>query len=203
MKNFRKISGKLCYLSPINPEDAERFTEWINNFEVTFYMNQFQKNIGKQLGEKIISEHAMNGNQMYSIIDNETQKVIGYCNLFDINFQSDTAEAGIMIGERNFWNRGFGKEALTLLLDIGFNTLNLRNILIRVFDFNKRAVKCFEKVGFKKIGKRRNSVYRAGKIYNIIYMDILDSEFESPVIKNILEEAVNTDKLGSNLEIVL
>jgi RimJ/RimL family protein N-acetyltransferase len=62
-------------------------------------------------------------------------------------------------------------------LDYGFKALNLHNILLRVYDYNERARKCYEKIGFKQIGIRREALYRNLKRQNIIIMDILPNKF--------------------------
>ena len=93
------------------------------------------------------------------------------------------AELGIFIGEKDYWDKGLGTEAVKLLLDYGFNLLNLHNILLKVFSYNERAIKCYKKVGFKEIGRRRESREIASQKYDEIYMDILSSEFTDGKIK--------------------
>ena len=76
-------------------------------------------------------------------------------------------------------NRGYGTEAVELLLGYGFNVLNLNNIMLTVFAFNKRALRCYEKAGFRVIGKRRKARFYAGRYHDEIFMDILAQEFKS------------------------
>jgi RimJ/RimL family protein N-acetyltransferase len=121
--------------------------------------------------EKLSAEHN------YSIIDGETDALIGNCGFIDIDHLNQTAEAGIFIGNKNYWNKGYGTEALSLLLDYGFKALNLHNVLIRVYDFNTRAQKCYEKAGFKRIGARREALYRNLEKHDVIFMDIVPSDF--------------------------
>jgi RimJ/RimL family protein N-acetyltransferase len=106
----------------------------------------------------------------------------------DINHINGTAMFGIVIGEKEYWSKGFGTEATKLILDYGFNILNLHNIMLGVFDFNKRAIASYKKIGFKEIGKRRGDRLIAGKRYDTIFMDILAEEFESPFIKKVMEK---------------
>lgn len=101
-----------------------------------------------------------------------------------INYKNRTGEVGIFIGDESNRNNGYGTEVLRLLLDYGFNYLNLNNIMLKVKSFNKRAIKCYEKVGFKEFGRRRESYFLNGKYYDDVHMDILASEFRGNYIKN-------------------
>ena len=91
-----------------------------------------------------------------------------------------------MIGNKEFWSRGYGTEALGLLLDFAFAILNLNNVLLEVHAFNTRAIRCYEKVGFKVVGRRRESRLVAGKHYDRIIMDILAREFQGGSLQGIL-----------------
>jgi RimJ/RimL family protein N-acetyltransferase len=167
--------GKKCFLSPIDENDAEKFTEWLNDLEVTENLLFYQRILNVQNEREILPKLAKEHN--YSIIDIETNELIGNCGYIRIDHLNQTAEVGIFIGNKNFWNKGYGTEALRLLLDYGFKALNLHNIELRVFSFNKRAIKSYEKVGFKTIGKRRESILRGTVRHDLILMDILDKEF--------------------------
>jgi len=128
------------------------------------------------------------GAQIFAIIDKDTDALIGNCSLFKIDHSDRKAEMGIFIGNKNYWDKGYGTEAMRLILDYGFNILNLHNIILNVHDSNKRALKAYEKVGFKYIGSRRESFIMGGRKYDEIFMDILEDEFVSPYIKEILEK---------------
>ena len=94
------------------------------------------------------------------------------------------AVLGIFIGDKEYRSKGYGKEAIELILDFGFNYLNLHEIKLDVMAFNERAQKCYKKCGFKEYGRRRESVYLNGKYYDVISMDILRREFTGDYIKN-------------------
>lgn len=70
-------------------------------------------------------------------------------------------------------NKGYGAEVLDLLLDYGFNYLNLNNIMLNVKSFNERAIACYKKVGFKEFGRRRESYFLNGKYYDDIQFELL------------------------------
>ena len=185
MKYFKQVIGKKCYLSPSDPEDAEKYCEWVNDLSITMHLEptmsisvEAEKNIIRKLQAK---------HRIFSIIDLYTDELIGSCGLHDIDNVNGLAMFGIFIGRKDHWNKGYGKEATSLCLDFGFNVLNLHNIYLMVIDYNPRAIKCYEKVGFKTIGKRREARCFGGKRHDVIMMDILASEFESPYINGLLE----------------
>ncbi len=95
---------------------------------------------------------------------------------------------GIVIGEKAHWGRGYGQEAIKLLLDYGFHLLNLNNIMVGVFAYNQRAINCYRKVGFREVGRRRQARIIGGKKYDVVFMDMLAQEFESVYVNGFLEQ---------------
>lgn len=86
-----------------------------------------------------------------------------------------------MIGDKNYWDQGYGREAIELVLNYGFNILNLNNIMLNVYSFNKRAITCYENIGFKEIGRRREAYILGKRKYDEIHMDILADEFDHDI----------------------
>lgn len=107
-------------------------------------------------------------------------KLIGLCGIYKVNSRNQTGELGISIFDRDYWGKGYGTEAAKLTVDYGFRFLNLHTILLTTFSYNKRAIRSYSKVGFKEIGRWRESLQVAGKRYDEVSMDCLASEFESP-----------------------
>ena len=183
MKYFKKLLGDRIYLSPRNTEDIELFTEWLNDFEITDYLGRsgFLTTIA---GEKKYLEDNFNPEATFVIVTLEDDKMIGTVSLERINNINRTATLGIFIGNKNYLNKGYGTEAIKLILDYGFKYLNLNNIKLDLMEFNKRALKCYEKCGFKEYGRRRKCTYINGKYYDRISMDILADEFDGDYIRN-------------------
>ena len=173
----------------MDPNDAEKFTEWFNDLELMENLQLYNSVINVE-GERAFLSNPSNGHN-YSIIDLEKEDVIGNCGFLDIDHLNQTAEVGLFIGNKNYWNKGFGSEALTLLLDYGFKALNLNNIMLRTYSFNKRAIKSYEKVGFQNIGNRREALRRGTETFDIIFMDILGKEFYE---KNKMIMEINKNK---------
>ncbi|ULQ58598.1 GNAT family N-acetyltransferase [Brucepastera parasyntrophica] len=172
---IRKLTGEKCFLSPMDTEDADLYAQWLNDLSVVRNTSMSSKVITKENEKDILRQLSQEHN--YGIIDMETDELIGSCGLMDIDSINRTCETGIMIGNSRYWDRGYGTESLYLLIDYAFKYLTINNILLRVFSFNERAVRCYKKLGFREIGKRRNAVILEMKYHDIIFMDLLPEDF--------------------------
>jgi len=194
MKYFKKLVGEKCYLSPVSVEDAEKYTEWLNDMEVLVNLTMISQVVTLEGEREYLNGIAKDThNCTFGIIDLKTDKLIGNCGLHNINKVNSHAMFGIFIGDKAFWNKGYGYEATRLILDFGFNILNLNNIFLGVYEFNKRAIKCYEKCGFKKIGNHRQCKIISGKKYDVVLMDMLAEEFESPYVKKYFNKKENAN----------
>jgi RimJ/RimL family protein N-acetyltransferase len=167
--------GTKCYLSPIDINDADKYTAWLNDMEITQYLTLFHINVSEVSEREILSSISKDHN--YGIIDIESNKLIGNCGLMNIDHINRTCEIGIFIGDKMFLNKGYGKESMTLLINYAFIALNINNILLRVYSFNERAISCYTNVGFKVIGRIRNAITRNRKKHDIILMDIIPEDY--------------------------
>lgn len=201
MKYFRKLVGEKCYLSPVSLEDAEKYTEWVNDLEIGQFV-LFSASILDINSEREMLKKLMENNAVFAIVEKDTNKVIGNCGLHEINEIHRRATFGIFVGEKTYWNQGIGAEATALILDYGFNILNLNNISLEVVAYNHRAIRCYEKVGFKKVGVRRNYVFMAGVYHDVVVYDMLASEFTSPYVKEIFERSISDEAGRSKITIV-
>ena len=172
---FKKLIGEKCYLSPLDINDVEQYVTWLNDSEVTCNLTLATAVISLENEKDILARLTKDHN--YGIIDKETNKLIGNVGFVAINNMHRKAEIGIFIGNKEYWSKGYGYEALFLLIDYGYRVLNLNNIMLRVYSYNKRAIACYEKVGFKKIGEiRETHIYNLEK-HNEILMDLLPEDF--------------------------
>ena len=177
MKYFKKLPGEHIYLSPISVEDAEQYCQWINNLEIAKYLIFANQQIGVYKEQKLLTQLIEQGAHIFSIVENETDTLLGNCSLFNFNQQDSSAELGIFIGSEKHLGKGYGTEAINLLLDYGFNLLNLHNIMLDVYSYNTRAIKSYLKCGFRFIGRRREAKMIGGKRFDQIFMDLLANEF--------------------------
>ena len=172
---YKKLVGNKCYLSPIDINDAEKFTAWLNDMELLQNIQLYSSVVSLESEKILLNDLSKNHN--YSIVDIEKEQLLGNCGFFDIDHVNRTAETGIFIGNKDNRDNGYGTEALSLLIDYGFKALNLNNIMLKVYEFNKRAIRCYEKIGFRPMGKRRKALFRNLEQHDIIFMDILPNEF--------------------------
>lgn len=183
MKYFKKLLGDNIYLSPRNTEDVEKFTEWLNDFKITDYTGR-SANVLTLESEKEYLEQHIGDEATFSIIRLKDDELIGTIGLEKISHIHRGATLGIFIGDESGRNKGYGTEAVKLILDYGFNYLNLNNINLHVMEFNERAIACYKKCGFKEYGRRRKCYFLNGKYYDKIEMDILADEFKEECIRN-------------------
>lgn len=180
MPHYRKLTGKLCYLSPIAPEDAPAFTAWLNDLSVTVPLgDEAYVPLALQRMESEIDDAIRRQEHIFSIIDCASDQLIGRCLLFGVDLVNRSAMLGIFIGDKSFWGRGYGQEAARLLLHYTFNLLNLHSVMLGVFSFNERAQAAYRKLGFREIGRRRDARIIAGKAYDGVLMDMLEDEFRA------------------------
>ncbi len=187
MHYFKKLVGERIYLSPksCEEEDIIKFTEWMNDFEITDYIDNSSMSFSYESEKEwIIASAKKSSPGNFNIIDLETNELIGSVGLDKIKDVSRSAVLGIFIGNDNYRSNGYGTEAIKLLLEYGFKYLNLHSIKLTVLDVNARAYKCYIKCGFKETGRDREAMYLNGKYHDVIHMDILESEFTGDYIKN-------------------
>ncbi|MBN2146051.1 MAG: GNAT family N-acetyltransferase [Anaerolineales bacterium] len=180
------IFGERIRFRSIEREDLPHFVAWFNDPEV-------RAGLGLYLPLSQVEEEAWFDDLQKRAPDERPLSIevrqsstagddgwilIGDCGLLNIDQRNRSAELGIMIGDKTFWNRGYGTEAVRLLVKHGFQTLNLHRIFLRVFETNPRAIRSYEKAGFVSEGRQRQAEFRGGKYIDVIVMSMLDSEYD-------------------------
>ncbi len=167
------------FLRKMTSEDIETYHKWRNDMEV---MQSTSPNLDIyhiEETEKFVNEIILGSqfSKSYIIVEKESNKPIGVTSLINIDFKNRNAECIIDIGDKASWGKGYGTESMKLLLDYSFLEMNLHRVSLRVFSFNNRAIKLYEKVGFQQEGISRESIFREGKWHDIIHMSILQEEY--------------------------
>jgi RimJ/RimL family protein N-acetyltransferase len=104
-------------------------------------------------------------------------KCVGGCALFSFDHTAQTCELGITIGDRDYWGRGYGREAVRLLVRYAFQYRHQHRVWLRVHARNTRAIKAYEAVGFVEEGRLRAHVWSDGAYDDLVLMGLLRDEF--------------------------
>lgn len=188
MSYLRKLEGRNCFLSPLDSDEYETIAKWSNDLEVAIKTGDISDMITFEEQKKYLENMNSSRGYAFYIVDNANETVIGIARLMRINFIYRNAVAGMFIGDSSNRGKGIGTEAAKLLLDFGFNVLNLRNIMGEVYSFNEASLRLCEKCGFKEIGRRRKAVRYGKAEFDEIFLDILDEEFKDSIIMKSLSK---------------
>lgn len=177
MKYFKKLVGERIYLSPMNADDVEIYTRWMNDRKVTDGIGNTAHLFGLEEETRFLEgDHE---GYLFAVIRSEDDQLIGNCGIQRINWIHRRAEVGLFIGEEKNRNRGYGAEILQLLLEYGFQFLNLHNIALNVYTFNERAIACYRKSGFREVGRRHEVYFLDGQYHDQLIMEVLEEEYRS------------------------
>lgn len=108
-------------------------------------------------------------------------KAIGFVGLDGISWHNGNSWVGIGIGERDYWSQGYGSDAMRIIARYAFEELGLHRLTLNVFAYNTRAIRAYEKIGFKVEGLVREALHREGKRWDMIFMGLLREEWKNPV----------------------
>ncbi len=173
------LIGKNIYLRPIEETDAPTFIAWLNNPDVTRYLEtgRFPLNLLRER-EYIQNLYKDDRGLNLAIVLKDGDKHIGAVGLDGIHPIDRKATFGIFIGDTSCWEKGYGTEATQLMIAHGFNTLNLNRIRLRVMAYNPRAICVYKKVGFVQEGIFRKENYRNGAYHDVIAMAVLKTDWQ-------------------------
>ena len=176
--NTSVFSGTYVRLAVFDPEkDADIMAKWNLDSEYSRLLDAGPAYMWtpKQIKDFLEKEK---DNYFFIIHDLADDKPIGLIDLSGFNWSARHAWVGIGLGEREFWGKGYGSDAMRVLLRYAFNELNLNRINLNVFEYNERAVKSYLKCGFIVEGRTRKAMLREGRRWDMIFMGILKSEWE-------------------------
>jgi len=175
------LIGERVRLRSIEREDLPTFVRWFNDPEVRQYLMMYEPmSMAKE--ERWFEEMLERKNDFVFAIEaqiGEQWVPIGNVGLHRIDWKNRTAVFGIALGEKAYWGQGFGTDATRTMLRFAFEELNLHRVELEVFDFNSRAMRSYEKAGFRHEGTRRQALFRQGRYHDVHLMSILQSEYLS------------------------
>lgn len=150
------------------------YYEWRNNPEVAIFD---QSAFLRPMSFTEVETWASRVVEGLSFIIYKADVAIGVCSFMNLDTRNQHAELSIVIGNQDYWSKGFGTLIMTQLLEWGFEGLNLNRLYLHVFDFNERAIGLYEKMGFVKEGVQREMLYRHGRYCDVFGYGLLRKDY--------------------------
>jgi len=182
------VVGEKVALGPLRRDLMPLYDRWFNDFEAGLaYFVQLRPHTreAREMWYERLAQGDPNSTE-FLIYERATMRPIGKTALDQIDHFDRTASFGIIIGEKDCWGKGYGTETAILMLDYGFTLLGLHNIILTVDSYNERAIRAYRRAGFKEIGRRREARRRGGRVYDVISMDCVATDFRGPTLSALL-----------------
>ncbi len=176
-------NGEMVRLRPPEREDLPLFVEWLSNPDLRKFVTIRYISLGleEQWYERLLeSTGQMPPGRLHFVIEAiDSAQPIGVISLENINWCDRASEVGIIVGDQAYWGKGYGTDAMRVLLRVGFDWYNLHRIDLRVIADNERAIRSYEKCGYQHEGRMREAMFVGGEHKDVLLMSILEDEFRS------------------------
>ncbi|HRX03961.1 MAG TPA: GNAT family protein [Anaerolineae bacterium] len=169
------LQGHQVRLRAIERDDLPLAVQYLNDPDVLTYFGQLAPFTLQD--EEEWYERMRHDNNVVNFAIEVDGRYVGGCGLINLDHVHRRAEIGIFVGDKTYWGRGIGSEAMRLVIDYGFDYLNLHRIYLRVFAENARAIHVYEGLGFQHEGRLRDAEWRHGRWLDMLYMSVLEPEW--------------------------
>ena len=173
------IRAERIYLRPAERADLPDFVRWFADAETTRHLAlraPFSQAMEEKWFEGLLGRQGKSDYHFVACLL-EDGRSIGTVGLHGLDLENGKAEFGISIGEKDAWNRGYGTEALRAICDFGFGALRLERIELEVYEDNARAIRSYEKAGFRHEGRLRRAHFSEGRHFDVLVMALLRDEW--------------------------
>ncbi len=173
------MEGKLVRIRPYEKSDLDSLMKWVNDEEIT-------RNLGAPMIyplSRVAEEAYLNANSIGAdpdcrwAIETLAGEYLGGISLMTIDWINRSAQVGIVIASKSNWGKGFGTDAMRVVLGFAFDKMNLHRVWLNVYDFNLRGIRSYEKCGFKREGVQREFRFLDGRYHDSVLMGILEDEY--------------------------
>ena len=171
------LVGERVYLRPVEREDLVHIRKWANDPQIrrlTGEVRPMTAAAAERFFEKVNNEE---DRVWFMVVLREDDRVIGEAGLLRMFPPWRATDLSIILGEVDAWGQGYGTEAIRLLLDYAFGSLNFHRVAIGVVGFNERALRFYERVGFRREGIQRDGYYYGGRYHDFVMMSMLEDEY--------------------------
>jgi RimJ/RimL family protein N-acetyltransferase len=172
------LKGDKVLLRAIEDDDLPAFARWFNDLEVEVLGGGDPPT--PQSIARVRAEHERRQKESSTDVNFAIEadgKLIGMTGLFRTDTTARTSELGIVIGDRDYWGKGYGQDAIRTLLDYGFRHRNLQRIWLTVTENNARAINAYKRCGFIEEGRLRRHAWSNGVHRDLVCMGVLRDEW--------------------------
>jgi RimJ/RimL family protein N-acetyltransferase len=172
-------TGEKIRLRAYRKEDAPKALEFVNDAEIKRLLITGVPfpNTLKDEEEWVESQSSSKELYSFAIETLDDKKYIGGCGINNLDWKNSVATVGIFIGDKDYWGKGYGTDAMKVLVKFIFEQMNINKVKLHTFSFNERAIKSYKKCGFQVEGVLRNELFKDGKYCDEIVMGILKDEY--------------------------
>jgi RimJ/RimL family protein N-acetyltransferase len=173
------LRGERVWLAALGRSDAATMVRWEYDTE---YLRLLDASPAQPRSEETIARWIdgvtkSNNDFTFGIRLTQSDDLIGWIQLDGVDWMHRTSYLGIGIGNRDFWGRGYGTEAMELMLQFAFDEINLHRVFLSVFSYNERAIHVYKKLGFQYEGRYREHIERDGQRYDMLFYGLLAHEW--------------------------
>lgn len=172
---MKSLRGKRVYLRALEPEDLSFLFDVENeerNWEISNTQTPYSKHVLSQYLENA-HQDIYEIKQLRLVISNYESEPLGFIDLFDCDFKNSKAGVGILIHNSDHRQLGYGKEALSLLIDYSFGPLNLHQLYCSIIEDNVNSIKLFTDQGFEKVGLKKDWIFSDGTYKNEYLLQLI------------------------------
>jgi RimJ/RimL family protein N-acetyltransferase len=181
------IRGEKVGLGPLDRSMLPDLTRWINDFATLRTLGIGPRPMTADEEEQWYSRVTMDpGTIHFAIYDLDDLAHVGGVNLHAIDQRHQTCELGIAILDPDRRGKGLGTEAVVLVTDYAIHALSMHNVHLRLLAFNEAGMRAYRKAGFREYGRRREAILHSGQRWDMVYMDVIANEWESPVMRQMM-----------------
>jgi len=173
------LVGDRLYLRLLEPEDVgEDYVAWLNDPEVTRYLETGRWPSSIEGVRAWVRRFADSRTDLaFAIVDRASEAHVGNVTLNHIHPVHRTADTGLMLGRKDFWGKGYAREAWSLVIDYGFRRLNLRKIVAGVVAGNDASLAVLRSLGFQAEGTPRREFWVDGAYRDAVRLGLFREEF--------------------------
>ncbi|MCL5935585.1 MAG: GNAT family N-acetyltransferase [Firmicutes bacterium] len=172
-----QLKGSMVMVRSMTQSDLPKLVQWKNDPEIADLVRGAPIYTNLTMETKRFEKSLENGEALRLMLCTGEGESIGFMVITDLDKPNKKANLGMLIGEKQYWNRGLGSEAMEVILKHFFDNLGFNRIGLEVFEYNLRARHMYRKVGFVEEGIQRQGLVKGDKYYDVILMGITKADY--------------------------